>query len=415
LKSIYGAAIVHIYDVCTDLIIQISWGYMAIRKLSGEYDYDNVNMPSLWIPSITLIFIYRIAYAQKYHHVFKNTVFYSKYDILLIMLDVYIFKIVYQSFMAKYTSPSHLQKLLHFFESVFESMPQLVLQSIFLIRTYGTELEDHSLNIPIYFILGSIALSLFSITAKFRFEDSQWVADIASSTHCTHKRCPCISPWYLMVVLWRVCDLMSRFSIFTLLWAVVGGFYLGIYLGLSLMIYLLLARCTSLLVLTADGGQWNDHQTVMFMMHILKYLVGTPLRPKSSMMIIRFIENAVVLTLITLFAVHGTECPFCNKVDELLPIENPYVQCILIAAMVMAAAQPLTFGVMTWNEILRKEQEIQDTIAFSMGLYSLTERERMDASCHPMIGLHLMRSHRLKALSSPMLPALSEGSERLSI
>ena len=52
---------------------------------------------------------------------------------------------------------SWLQKYLHLLEAVFESMPQLVLQSIFLIRTFGTELEDDQAT---YFIFTSIAASL---------------------------------------------------------------------------------------------------------------------------------------------------------------------------------------------------------------------------------------------------------------
>ncbi len=147
MRSVYGPVLVHIYDTSTDYIILVTWCFMASDEVSGKTDYENVDMLSFVVPSIILIFVYRTVYAVRHWTIFNGSAgaalsyrFQKQFDTFLIMLDLYIFSFVYQSLKAQYLSPSFLQKQLHLLESVFESMPQLVLQSIFLIRTYGTDL-----------------------------------------------------------------------------------------------------------------------------------------------------------------------------------------------------------------------------------------------------------------------------------
>merc|ERR1712228_527069 len=109
----------------------------------------------------------------------------------------YIFKLVYQQFRFQYLAPCGMQKRLQLMESVFESMPQLVLQSIFLIRTYNTELAESDSN---YIVFASIIASLLSIVTKFLTDDRQWVVERARNLNISHKRCPCVSFSYLTVV-----------------------------------------------------------------------------------------------------------------------------------------------------------------------------------------------------------------------
>ena len=61
MKSIYRAVLVNLYDTSTDVAVLISC-VLASKEVSGLEDYENVNMLSLFIPSILVIFTYRIAF-----------------------------------------------------------------------------------------------------------------------------------------------------------------------------------------------------------------------------------------------------------------------------------------------------------------------------------------------------------------
>ena len=81
-------------------------------------------------------------------------------------------------------------------------------------------------------ILYSCIASLISISNKFVYFDvpEKQFADKARSLK--QGRGPnCISYWYILRVLWRVSDIMSKFSVYVLIWVVLGGAWLPIWCG----------------------------------------------------------------------------------------------------------------------------------------------------------------------------------------
>jgi len=115
MKSVYGAVLVHIYDTSTDYVIVIAWSVMAFEEVTGRRDYENVNMLSFVVPSVFLIFVYRIVYTVRHWLIFRNSNaikgIHSKADIVLVLLDLYIFVFVFQSFKEQYLSPCLLQRV----------------------------------------------------------------------------------------------------------------------------------------------------------------------------------------------------------------------------------------------------------------------------------------------------------------
>lgn len=385
MRRIYGAVLVHIYDTSTDYIILISWSLMARDEITGITDYEHVNMLSFVIPSVLLIFVYRIVYAVRYHTLFQGNTVYrgNTRDIIAILADVYIFVLVYQCVRDKYLTPCLLQKQLHLLESVFESMPQLVLQSIYLIRTYGTSLAGTEST---YFIWASIGASVLSIYTKFLHEDQQWIIERASSAHCTYKRCPCISVPYLIVSGWRICETVTRFAIFTLLWSVVGGLYLVFYLIIDIIGYLCLARWTSLLILSRNGKQWKEEQHhIPYIMCILQSVVGIPLRPKPSMIAIRFMDNLTVLSIITIFAFLRFDCMMCYDMNNRAASSNPYVRWLLVMAGFSSIFQPLLFCMLHSIGVIALERRVGVGNTLLVDMDKLNDRARRGAALHPMI------------------------------
>ena len=88
-RRLYSAVMVHLWDTASDYVVIIWWSKMALEEISGKRDYKNVNMLSFVIPSVVLILIYRIIYAIRYWIVFKSTMFRTRWDIALILLDLF--------------------------------------------------------------------------------------------------------------------------------------------------------------------------------------------------------------------------------------------------------------------------------------------------------------------------------------
>eukprot|EP01083_Nonionella_stella_P207445 753590_1 len=66
--------------------------------------------------------------------------------------------------------PQEMQRILQFFEAVTESMPQIVLQSVFIIRSANDEeLRKNGSNIGL--LLFSVLASLLSISNKYVWFD----------------------------------------------------------------------------------------------------------------------------------------------------------------------------------------------------------------------------------------------------
>eukprot|EP01084_Bolivina_argentea_P281277 481226_1 len=138
--------------------------------------------------------------------------------------------------------PVDKQMMIQVFEAVSESMPQIVLQSVFIVRSANDQaLLMNGTNIGL--ILFSILASLFSIANKFVWFDkrNEDICHKAMSLHPRESFPDCIHYWYLIRVLWRWCHIFAKFAVFTLIWVVLGGAWLPVWIGLSFLFWLILS------------------------------------------------------------------------------------------------------------------------------------------------------------------------------
>eukprot|EP01083_Nonionella_stella_P313417 1125035_1 len=331
MKSIYGAILVHIYDTSTDIAVLISWAILTRNEVSHTENYENVNMLSLFIPAVLAIFVYRVAFLIYCTMFIENSIFEFRCcsaSSILILFDLYIFVLVYDQFKGRYITPCGMQKKLQTFESAFESMPQLILGSIFLIRTYGTSLAESG---NIYIVFASMIGSLISIVNKFMDDDTLRVVESASRLNPSYKHCPCISISYLFVLLWRFCEIIVRFSIFTLLWSVINGMYLAIYFVLSFGIYYFLSRNMNL---------FGEKALKLAVLDTLQSVFGIVLTRKMPFIIIRFVDNLIMVVIIFVFATLKFECATCYDGTKRNYAQNPYIFVLITMA---AACTILSF------------------------------------------------------------------------
>ena len=141
------------------------------------------------------------------------------------------------------------QKTIQLLESIFESLPQVtfittvdtfrieyanctqvVLQSVFIIRSFNDDnLRENS---SIQLVALSLAASLFSISNKYTWLDQESVMEGAKSPEWK-SRCLCFNPLYALRVIWRFSHVATRFCMLSLVWSVLGGTFVAIFLPIS--------------------------------------------------------------------------------------------------------------------------------------------------------------------------------------
>eukprot|EP01084_Bolivina_argentea_P056011 102566_1 len=212
-RKIYSPIIVHFYDTATDIGVVINWYYLMKQEQNNDdIDYKSVDMTVFFWTAIAFLLLYRVitlGIAFIFGCVDNGSDEFDWYDSILALFDVYILKGVYQSFKeAQHTiehnakirakkyeikkqmetqiqtstlehdelnvdeeeeeiDSSTLQQEMVFLEAVTESIPQIILQSVFVIKSandpYLSKQETNNLTL----LLLSIIASLISISTKY--------------------------------------------------------------------------------------------------------------------------------------------------------------------------------------------------------------------------------------------------------
>eukprot|EP01083_Nonionella_stella_P269411 911518_1 len=192
---------------------------------------------------------------------------------------------------------SWYQYLVMFVESIFESMPQVVIQAVFLVKS---SIDDRLTPSDQYLVLISLILSVLSISKKFYFLDTLSVRKMAVNAFKRNM----INPYFLLRMFWRFFHILCRFSIFSLCWMVLGGESIAIYVAVTECFYCCYA-CFGFIWI----GLTFDEAIGLLLMG----LVGMPILNNYWLIFIpRWIDNAAMLILITLFANSTLDCSFCS-------------------------------------------------------------------------------------------------------
>eukprot|EP01083_Nonionella_stella_P178806 632847_1 len=363
-RKIFWPLIIHFYDTATDIGVIYNWGELMADEKAPDFNYESVDMESFFWCGVTFLIVFRVGMLM--WSVFE----WCRSDgewwhILLVLVDLYIFVVVYESFqaandvitdnaakrkrnaekrkqkrqeeidkklelavdagdistaqakeikaeMVKEVEPGEAQMILQLCEAVTESMPQIVLQSVFIIRSANdTKLSaDGGSNLAL--LLFSVLASLFSISSKFVWLDKEAKAIAKGAIYLKPSpKCPhCIQYWYVIRALWRLCHVFSKFAAFTLIWTVLGGAWLPIWTGICYVFWWMVIS-----VLAKKEGGGDDFFGSLFLGAIygLGFLVATVFASRHYKMyfVYKFIETTIAFTVITIFATTRFECNIC--------------------------------------------------------------------------------------------------------
>eukprot|EP01084_Bolivina_argentea_P194760 334228_1 len=389
-RKIYAPLLVYFYDTASDIGVIIFWYELMMDEKNGIRDYNSVNMELFFWFAISFMLLYRIVMiiAILYYYFTDEG---DLYDVILVLLDIYIFKAVYISFddaretisdnaekrkkkqqtknpkkqketqtqmeiemtpsntqtisdldeyIVQEIEPADVQQTAQLAEAVFEAMPQIILQSIFVIRSANDkELAAASSNDIL--IMLSIIASLFSVSNKFISSmDVEDVVDKAKSLK-PRQTCPgCIQYWYIIRVLWRIFNIMSRFVVYVLIWTVIGGAWLPIWFGLVWFMWIIVLHLL-------------EHQS------LLESVFGAVIATSGVLLyqsvkphLCKYIENIIGLTIITIFTLIEFDCWKCSNAKERQMTNNNRIMIFLIMGWGSLFGEIVLFIAIKVNQII---------------------------------------------------------------
>eukprot|EP01083_Nonionella_stella_P013562 38169_1 len=329
-KSIYGQILVHVYDTATDIGVLIAWYLLA----NDDIDYKSIDMHIMFWTAIGFQIGYRLfscCFAGA-SSLLDDQNFMLIPDMCLGLLDMYILKTVYLSLKLDYKEPTARQKAIQLMESIFESLPQVVLQSVFIIRSVNDDrITEKSDSVTLVGV--SLIASVFSISNKYAWLDKEGVVDEAKKPQFSTSW-PCINGWYVLRIIWRFSFVATRFCALSLMWSVVGGWFLCIFMFVSVLMW------NGLFIEEEyEEGECDQccpklcralhaiSQLFTRAMWGLSTMVATPATNKQIYCVVHGVEMCVTLSVITFFAYTDTvNCIICADPERRQANANVFIK-----------------------------------------------------------------------------------------
>ena len=236
-KRCFFPVLAHIFDQMTDFGVIIEF-YQIWQKTDKDNYCAGVNIFVLFVLSVLAFCVYRIYSAFQ-----VGLRLQSWKDGLLQFFDLKLFHAVWINYQSKSDAPSNPQKWIQSMEATFEAFPQAVIQLYFLlILSYHGNVAVSGL------LIVSLLWSVWSVASKAISED-KWGFKEYAKTLCSRPRekhrehdhgCMFgkndkyyISYSYLARVFLRFNDVFTRLGLLAVMWGVMGGYILTIYLVLE--------------------------------------------------------------------------------------------------------------------------------------------------------------------------------------
>ena len=330
-RAVYGAILIHIYDTATDIGVIIIWGELAVDELNGKTHVENVDMMVFFVLGLVFLVVYRIVTFIAFTQVTGC----CSIEAILSIFDLAVIHQVYEAHKDNLQEPTEYMMVVQLAEGVTESVPQVMLQSVFLMRTYNNNSSLLPLADTILLIL-SVAASILSISSKYTRvdrSDSTYVTKFSQKLFISSKdgdinsipyKCCCnfISYGYFVHVFWRFGSILSRVCVYSLLWTVLGGFYLAIYIPMEMIIIWI--------VLTFFISKRNAFQERILVGGISLGAVYVGEKKETKMFISRIIDDTILMIVVTVFSLVEFNCLFCHDANNRNFFKNKSIAVFIV-------------------------------------------------------------------------------------
>ena len=220
---------------------------------------------------------------------------------------------------------------------------------MFIIRSYND--DNLRANSSIELVAVSLAASLFSISNKFTWMDKEGVEDKAKEPRFK-AHCPCVNGWYVLRIIWRFGFVTTRFCILSLVWSVLGGAFLGVFLGISFCIW----GCQMVIEAGPDLYSCQDfaRQVVGFVIYGFTSLISSPASDTISAACTHGWETLLSLIVITIFAYNKFECGICANSDDRQANNNPYIKIFIFSGRITMVIDFVIYGILLRASVFKE-------------------------------------------------------------
>ena len=296
MRWMYASILSTFYDQATDIGVLMYWYDLSLAERNKIIDIEHIDMTVLFVSCISVITLARIV-SVAIGIVFAKQKFVGMilglFD-LLILARVWAKvtktkKVIFR--FGKNNDEQYIILMLQLCEIVLESMPQIILQSVFLIRTYFDQanIEKDSLT----FVFISLIFSVLSVTKKYL----KWVQSgnksAFGSLNCRITDCPVLNIAFVFKYIFYVCNIMSRIVLYSLLWSVVGGVFVPAFFILCFIMFIyfnnktaedgaysiiifgfLFGDALGVIVDVFFNGDCSENVTIRFIVHSLQNILA---------------------------------------------------------------------------------------------------------------------------------------------
>eukprot|EP01083_Nonionella_stella_P104971 301506_1 len=338
LKSVYIPLIAHIFDSATDIGVSVHWAQLAF----DHTNYENINMVVHFGWSIGIIGSHRTvsAYFAYSHtrdtHTHIQRLFYA----FLAFIDLYIFRIAYHSI--QIGKPSNEQIKFRALEAVFESIPQIVFQSVFIIKCYGNSMLSSNL------VMVSILASVLNVALKLIKNDQKFFAEKAKQIQFKCEK-PCCNLEWVKRAFWRGANVSASIFLFSLVWTNIGGFYLGVTLSISFILWFATDLKEYYLMKQKIYEPWR-------LITVVARCVYTPASSQKIHIGIHMIEVFVGLLVTTVFGFTNIDCKFCSDPQTRQATHNPYIKSFICVAWGMMIFDGIFYLILICDNIFDEQR-----------------------------------------------------------
>ena len=232
-KWIYFSSLSTIYDQATDIGVLIYW-----HSLINNDKIEHVDMELLFVLSCIFLSISRFVSGMYVFAIMKSVLL----GLFLGMFDLLIMTLVWVKISENKNTLEELRQDedelsiilgLQMYETYFETLPQILLQSLFLIRTFKNDVVyDTNNQFNIYLVWISLFISVVSSTNKI----SSYGTSGGISTRDSilfklniRKKCPIINIYLLSLKMYFILTILTRLFIYSLLWSICGGMVVTLF------------------------------------------------------------------------------------------------------------------------------------------------------------------------------------------
>ena len=246
-KWIYISSLSTIYDQATDIGVTIYW-----YSLIGNNDIKHVDMMLLFVLSCIFLTISRLWNMYLGYSFIKSIVL----GLFLGMFDLLITTFVWRKItdnkdmfeeMDQDADEFSIILQLQVCEIFFETLPQILLQSLFLTRTFNNDVvyED---DFNIYLVWISLFISVVSATNKVSHiaitgADNVLERDKSENKYNIRHKCPIINIGVLSMKMFYISTIITRLFIYSLLWSVCGGMFVCLFVPSCCAVFVICVKC----------------------------------------------------------------------------------------------------------------------------------------------------------------------------